>query len=455
MKIVIVGGGKVGLTLAEHLRSENHDIALIDPDGKVIEYATTEYDILGIEGSGVSSEDLISAGADKADLLIASASQDEINILSCTIARKLGTQRCIARVRDPRLVRQMEFMREELGLSAVVNPEYDAAAEISRIIRMPAAIRLESFAKGRLDLAEIRIEPESPLDGLSLYMLPNLFKSTKLLICAVERGDDVIIPSGDFVLREGDRIHVTAPHADLNGFFKKQGTAAPRIRSVMVVGGGRIAYYLTRMLLDSGISVKIIEWDETRCTELSTAFPKAKIICGDGTNQDILISEGLAMADSFVALTGIDEENIILSMFAKTQSHAKVITKVNKPSLNKMVSSVGVDSIVSPKQLTANLIVQYARAVQNTGGSSISTLYKLVDNRVEAIEFIAREGSRILGIPLRELSLKRDVLIAGIIRANKVIVPNGDDVVERNDSVIVVTTNRFFRDLDEIMQERR
>ncbi len=452
MNILIVGGGKVGLTLAEHLRHENHDIALIDPDSKVIEYASNEYDILGIEGSGVSCECLSTAGADKADLLIATASLDEINILSCAIARKMGTKRCIARVRDPRLNGQMDFMREELGLSAVVNPEYDAAAEISRIIRMPAAIRLESFAKGRLDLAEIRIEPESPLDGLSLYMLPKLFKSTKLLICAVEREGDVIIPSGDFVLREGDRIHVTAPHADLNGFFKKQGSAAPRIHSVMIIGGGRIAYYLTRMLLDSGISVKIIEIDRARCEELSTAFPKAKILCGDGTNQDILMSEGLPTADACVALTGLDEENIILSMFARSQSRAKIITKVNKLSLKKMVSAVGVESIVSPKQLTANLIVQYVRAVQNAGGSSISTLYKLLDDRVEAIEFVAREGSRLLGVPLRDLSLKKDVLIAGIIRSGKVIVPNGDDTIQRRDSVIVVTTNRYFRDLDEIIQ---
>lgn len=451
MKIIIVGGGKVGLTLAESLRNENHDIAVIDPDTAVIEYAETEYDVLGIVGSGVSCADLHAAGAEKADLLIAASSQDEINILSCAVAEKMGTSRCIARIRDPKLTVQFPFLSSELGISAMVNPEYDAASEISRIIRMPSAIKVDSFAKGRMDLAEIKIEANTPMDGLSLYMLPKVIAS-KLLICAVTRGSDVLIPSGDFVLHAGDRIYVTAPHADLTAFFKNLGTAAPRIRNVLIIGGGRIAYYLTRQLLESGISVKIVEIDRERCEELSSAFPKAKIVCGDGTNQELLIGEGLCSADACVALTGIDEENIILSMFASSQSRAKVIAKVNKLSLKKMAASVGLDSLISPRLLTANTIIQYVRAVQNSEGSNISTLYKLVDNRVEAIEFAARSGSRILNIPLRDLSLKKDVLIAGIIRGSKVIIPDGNDSVVQGDSVIVVTTNRFFRDLDDIIR---
>lgn len=451
MNIIIVGGGKVGLSLVQNLRYEDHDISLIDPNSSVIEYTTTEYDVLGIEGSGACHEDLLAAGADKADLLIATSAQDELNILSCIMAKRMGTHRCIARVRDPKLSTHLPFLRDELGLSAMVNPELYAAGEISRIIRMPSAIKVDSFAKGRIDLAEIKVEEGSALDGLTLFKLPTIYKS-RVLICAVTRDGDVIIPSGDFVLRAGDRIHVTASHADLSSFFKEQGTAVSRIRDVMIIGGGRIAYYLTRQLLDSGIRVKIIEIDPERCLWLSDAFPKATVICGDGTDQDLLISEGLNTADACVALTGLDEENIILSMFAKSQSDAKVITKVNKPSLKKMTGSVGLDSLISPMQLTANMIVQYVRAVQNSGGSNISTLYKLVDDRVEAIEFVAREGSKVLGITLRELSLKKDLLIAGIIRGSKVIIPSGNDCIMKNDSVIVVTTNRYFQDLDEIAE---
>lgn len=451
MNIIIVGGGKVGLSLVQNLRYEDHDISLIDPNSSVIEYTTTEYDVLGIEGSGACHEDLLAAGADKADLLIATSAQDELNILSCIMAKRMGTHRCIARVRDPKLSTHLPFLRDELGLSAMVNPELYAAGEISRIIRMPSAIKVDSFAKGRIDLAEIKVEEGSALDGLTLFKLPTTYKS-RVLICAVTRDGDVIIPSGDFVLRAGDRIHVTASRADLSSFFKEQGTAVSRIRDVMIIGGGRIAYYLTRQLLDSGIRVKIIELDPERCLWLSDAFPKATVICGDGTDQDLLISEGLNTADACVALTGLDEENIILSMFAKNQSDAKVITKVNKPSLKKMTGSVGLDSLISPMQLTANMIVQYVRAVQNSGGSNISTLYKLVDDRVEAIEFVAREGSKVLGITLRELSLKKDLLIAGIIRGSKVIIPSGNDCIMKNDSVIVVTTNRYFQDLDEIAE---
>lgn len=450
MNIIIVGGGKVGLTLVESLRSENHDISLIDPDSALVEYASTEYDILGIVGSGVCCENLTAAGADKADLLIATSSQDEINVLSCVIASRMGTHRCIARVRDPKLMGQLPFMRDELGLSTMVNPELYAAGEISRIIRMPSAIKVDSFAKGRIDLAEVKIERGGRLDGLKLCMLPATY-SSRLLICAVNRENNVIIPTGDFELREGDKIYLTAPHAGLAAFFKEQGMYTQKIRNVLIVGGGRIAYYLTRQLLESGIAVKIIEVNHDRCLELSSAFPKAKIICADGTNQNILISEGLSSVNAFVALTGIDEENIILSMFAKQQGASKVITKINKPTLKQMTESVGLDSLISPKMLTANMIVQYVRAVQNSGGSNISTLYKLVDGRVEAIEFVARSGSRVLGIPLCNLKLKPNLLIAGIIRRNRVIIPSGGDWIEAEDSVIVVTTNRYLQDLDEIM----
>lgn len=450
MKIILVGGGKVGLTLADTLRLEDHDISLIDPDKTLVEQASMEYDILGVVGSGVCCENLTLAGAEKADLLIAAASKDEVNILSCVVASRMGTKRCIARVRDPDLAGQLPFFRKELGIASMVNPESYAAGEISRIVRMPSAIKVDPFAKGRLDLVEVKINEGSKLDGLVLAELPSAYRS-KLLICAVNRENEVYIPRGDFVLRAGDRIHITGSHADLSIFFKDQGMVAQRIRTVLIVGGGRIAYYLARQLLESGVGVKIIERDHTRCEELSSAFPKARIICADGTNQDILISEGLCSVDAFIALTGIDEENIIMSMFAKAEGASKIITKISKPTLKQMTESVGLDSLISPTLLTANTIVQYVRAVQNVDGSNISTLYQLLDGRMEAIEFIAKDTSRLIGKPLMRLQLKPNLLIAGIIRRNRVIVPLGGDWIEPNDSVIVVTANRYLQDLDEIL----
>lgn len=450
MNIIIVGGGKVGLTIADYLTDEDHDISVIDPDASVIEYVSNKYDVIAIQGSGMSVDDLEKAGADKADLIVATASDDEINILSCVIAKKIGTKYCIARVRNPEHSKQIPFMRDELGIDMTVNPESYAANEISRIIRMPSAIKIDSFAKGRIDMAEIKVKNVGVFDGLALSMLSERIKS-KVLVCAVARDDEVFIPKGDFIIKGGDRLHVTASHENLSSFFKLHDMVLHRIKDVIIIGGGRIAYYLTRQLLEIGISVKIIENDRERSIELSRSLPKAKIIRADGTDQDILLSEDISDAGACVALTGIDEENIIISMFAKLQGTGKVITKINKITLKKMTESVGLDSIISPKLLTANMIVQYVRALQNTKGSNISTLYKLVDDKVEAIEFVARKTSSTLKIPFRELKLKKNLLISGIIRGGKVIIPSGDDWIEAGDSVIVVTTNMFLHDLDEIL----
>lgn len=452
MNIIVVGGGQVGLTIVEYLILENHDVCVIDPDLSVVEYASSEFDVLGIQGSGVSRKDLTAAGADKADLFIAIASEDEINILSCAFAKKMGTKHCIARVRNPEFSGQIPFMRDEFGIDLMVNPEYYAANEISRIIRMPAAIKVDSFAKGRIDIAEIKVKAGSVFDGLSLHMFPQKVKS-KILVCAVARNDEVFIPAGSFVLQAGDRLHITGSHADLLSFFKLQDIISNRIRDVIIIGGGRTAYYLTRQLLDIGISVKIIEIDHDRCIELSRSFPKARIIRADGTDQDSLLGEGLSDADACVSLTGADEENIIISLFARSLDlDCKVITKINKLSLKKMTESVGLDSLISPKQLTASVIVRYVRAIQNTGGSNISTLHKLVDDKIEAIEFVAKKTSSVLGIPLKEMKLKKNLLISGIIRENgRVIIPNGNDLIEAGDSVIVVTTNMFLSDIDEIL----
>lgn len=450
MNIIVVGGGKVGSTLIQYLCKENHNIVLIDTNPKIVEHMVNTYDIMGVCGNGASCEVLAEAIVNKTYLIIATTQSDELNILSCMIARKMGARHCIARVRNPDYAKQLVFMRDELRLSMMVNPEFDAANEISRMLRFPAAIKLESFAKGRVDLAEIHVRPHGKLDGLSLYQLYRLFK-IKVLICAVQRGDKVYIPSGDFILKAGDKIHLTATHSELNSFFKAIGIVKNRVKNVLIIGGGTIAYYLTRQLSEMGMAVKIIEQDEKRCTFLSEKLPRADIILGDGTDQDVLIEEGIETTDACVALTGIDEENILISMYAKMKQVNKIITKVNRLPLLELMGNLGDESIISPKAITANLILQYCRAKQNSDGSNVKTLYKLVNNQVEALEFIVTKNNRAIEIPLKELPLKKNLLIAAICRGNKTLFPNGDDKIYADDSVIVVTTNQLLRDFDDIL----
>lgn len=451
MYMVIVGDGKVGALLTEYFSKEGHDIVVIDTDPEVISNMTNLYDVMGICGNGANYQVQMDAGVNKAELLIAATSSDELNILCCMVAKKIGAKRTIARVRNPEYARQMGFMRDELGLSMAVNPEYEAAATIARILRFPSAIKIDSFAKGRVDLAEIRIEEGSPLVGKALYALPKLYK-VNVLVCAVQRKDNIYIPTGDFVLQAGDQIHITASHSDLSAFFKTIGIYRQRVRNVMIVGGGKVGYYLARGLVDSGMQVKIIERERARCIELSEAIPKASVVCGDGTDEDILLEEGIEKVDAFVSLTGIDEENIIISLYANTKNVFKVITKINRLSFSGIIGSLGVGSIISPKVIASNLIVSYVRAMQNSMGSNVRTLYKLVNDRVEALEFYVSESASCIGIPLRDLRLKKNVLLASIIRGNKIIYPHGEDTLQYKDRVIVVTTNQYLRDLDNILE---
>lgn len=450
MYIIIVGGGKVGLTLTEHLCEEGHDIVLIDNLSSVVDYAVNTFDVMGVCGNGASCSVLSEAGAEKAYLIISTAS-DELNILSCMIARKMGTRHCIARVRNPDYAQQLVFMRDELGLSMMVNPEFDAANEISRMIRFPGAIKIDSFAKGRVDLVEFSVNEQTALNGLPLHQLYETYRA-KILVCAVQRLGEVFIPDGNFVLKFGDKIHLTGTHSEIASFFRAVGIFKNRIRNVMLIGGGKIAFYLTRQLTEMGMRVKIIEQNEAACIMLSEALPKADIIHGDGTDQTVLIEEGLEKMDACVTLTGIDEENILISMYASMKKVDKVITKVNRMQLLGILGSLGNESIVSPKAITANIILQYIRAKQNTDGSSIKTLYKMVEGKVEALEFIVNKNSRTIGISLKELRLKRNLLVACIIRGTKVIIPNGNDKFQPNDSVIIVTSNQHLHDFEDILE---
>ncbi len=449
MNIVIVGDGKVGSTLTEELAKEGHNIVIIDNNPRVLE-AVDLYDVISVIGNGASYAIQMEADVPHADLLIAATSSDETNILCCMVAKKVGAKHTIARVRNPEYSSQLRFFQEELGLSMVVNPEMEAASEISRILRFPSAIKLDSFAKGRVELAEIRLAPGSPLDGLPIHLLYDRYK-VKILICAVQRDSQVIIPDGNFILRVGDKIHITAPHAQLANFLKASGIFKERIKDVMIVGGGKIAFYLARRLLESSMRVTIIEQDAKRCEELSEALPKALVICGDGTDPALLLEEGIEQTDACVSLTGIDEENILISMYAGTKHVNKIVTKINRTTFIDMLSSVGIESMISPKKITTDQIVRYVRAMQNSEGSSVITLYRLVNNQVEAMEFEVEKDAPYVGIPLKQLRLKSNILIACIIRDNKVLFPGGEDRIAVHDNVIVITNDRAIRNLDEIM----
>lgn len=450
MNIVVVGDGKVGYTLTEQLSREGHDMVVIDNSSKALSNSTNALDVIGIHGNGVSYQVQKEAGVDKADLLIAATSSDEINMLCCMVAKKLGAKNTIARVRNPEYAMQMVFLKEELGLSLVINPEQAAAAEISRILRFPSALKVDTFARGRVELVEYKLREGTPLDGLPLYALSRKYRF-KILICAVQRGAEVYIPTGDFILRTGDKLTITATPKEIEGFFKAIGAFSQRVKDVMIIGGGRITFYLALRLIESGIRVKVIEQDEKKCMELSDYLPKAMIIHGDGTDRELLSEEGIASVDAFVTLTGMDEENIIISMYAAAQHVKKVITKVSRTDFADMLSGSGLDTFIIPKSITATQIVRYVRAMQNSLGSNVETLYQIVNGKVEALEFHAREKARCIGVPLKDLALVRELLIACIIRKGRIIVPGGDDSILAGDSVVVVTTNGGLDDLDDIL----
>ncbi len=449
MNILIVGCGKAGSVLAQTLCNEGHNITVMDTDADVVRTLVDNYDVQGICGNGLILKDLEEAGVEHTNIIISMTESDEINIMCCLMARKCGARHSIARVRNPAYSEQMVFMREELGVSMMVNPEFQTANEIARMLRYPNAIHVETFAKGRLELAEMKVSDGGILDGLTLSSLTSKLK-LHLLICAVQREDEIFIPDGSFTLRGNDRIYITASHSELSKFYKQVGDLKNRFRSAVIVGGGRITFYLAHQLLELGMNVKIIEQNMERCEQLSEWFPKAEILCADGTDQDILLEEGVASADAFITLTGIDEENIIISLYGKTLGVDKVVTKINRLSLLPISDSVGLENVVSPKNTTAALILQYVRAKQNSESSNIITLYRLAENRLEAIEFIVRHDPDYVGIPLKELRLRPGFLIAGIIRGSKRIVPSGNDCLKVNDSVVVVTTHNKLTSLEDI-----
>ena len=451
LNIVIMGQGKVGSTLTEFLNKDSHDITVIDINPKTIENITNLYDVMGVVGNGASYNVQLEAGVNKADLIIASTPSDEVNILCCLLAKKIGAKHTIARVRNPEYSNQLYFLRKDLGLSMIVNPELDAATEMFKLITFPSALKLDVFSRGRVELAEIRIEEGNELDGQKLSQLYKKY-NVKILVCVVERGDDVFIPGGDFILQKSDKLYITASHAALSQFFKLLKIYQHKLKKVMIVGGGRIGYYLAGQLAADSVDVKLIEQDEKRCLELSELLPKCTVICGDGTDQSVLKEEGLIDSDAIVSLTGIDEENMVISMYAQKKGIKKVITKINRQSFVGMLNAVGLDSIISPKIISVNRVLGYIRAMTNSESSSLKTMYELVDGRVEALEFEISDTSEVIGIPIRDLRIKKGIIIGCIIRRNQIIFPGGSDSIEKYDSVIVITKNKGLTEISDIIQ---
>jgi len=452
MKVVIVGDGKVGSTIARQLSGEGHDIIVIDNNTKVLDTASQTMDIMSVEGNGASMAVQKRAGVPEADLLIAATSLDEVNMLSCLVGKKVGVKNTIARVRNPEYYEQIRELKEELGLSMAVNPELAAAMEISRLLRFPSALKIEMFARGRVELVEIKIAHGSVLDGMPLWAIYKEFQ-VKVLICAVQRGGEVFIPSGDFVLQEGDKINLTAPHMEITKFFRTIGIFRTGVKSVMILGGGRLAYYLAKDLISMHVRVKIIEMDYNRCEYLCEMLPEAVIIHGDGTDKDLLMEEGLDKTDALVCLTGMDEENIVVALYGKARKVSKVIAKINRISFNEILDNLDIDGFISPKTIAANNIVRYVRAMQNSAGSSnVEALHRLVNGQVEALEFKVKKASPVVGIPLKDLKTRSGVLVATIIRGNRIIIPGGNDAIEEGDSVIIVTTHKHLMDLKDILK---
>lgn len=452
MNIIIVGCGKVGYTLVEQLSGENHNIVVIDEKEEKVSAITDELDAMGIVGNGISYQILSEAGITHADLLIAVTGSDEQNLLCCVIAKKAGNCKTIARVRNPVYNSEITFLREELGLALVINPELTSAAEIARIFQFPSAVKIDTFAKGRIELLHFRVTKDCLLNNYKLIYIRSALKC-EVLVCMVNRNEEVLIPRGDFVFQEGDIVAIVATPPKANEFFKKIGTGTGKVHTAMIVGGGTIAYYLAKRLLEVGIKTKIIDQNPERCEQLSELLPRATIICGDGTNERLLLQEGLASVDGFAALTGLDEENILLSLYAKRASRAKIVTKINRINFSGVLSDIQLDSITYPRLLTADTIIKYARSMNESLNSNVENLYKLEDGRAEALEFYIKEASEVTGVALEKLPLRKNILICCIHRNGKVIIPGGQDQLQVGDSVIVVLTHSRLNDIRDILED--
>lgn len=453
MNAVIVGCGKVGTELARTLVNDGHDVSVIDSSEKALAAAAEAIDILPVQGNGADINTLRDAGLDKADIFIAVSPSDELNLLACLIVKSTSDKvKTIARVRNPLYLKETLFLRKKLGISRIINPELAAAREIFKLLQYPALSRIDMFADGRVAIFTLKLEAHHSLTGRSLQDIGSE-TGYSILVCAVEREGEVIIPSGNFVLREEDEISVVIAMSELKNFLKSLGARSTPANSCLITGGGTISYYLTEMLLRNKKQVRVIELDQKRCEALSETFPEAEIIHGDGTDKSFLLKQGLKYVDAFIPLTGIDEENIISATFAKNVSNAKAITKISRTDLNDVMDELHIDSAVFPKLICADNIAQYVRAQSRGVGGHVETLYRYLDNRVEILELIAKEDPALTEIPLSQLGnrIKSNLILACIIREGQFIIPSGKDVIRSGDSVVVVTTHKGISSLHEIL----
>ena len=410
MKIILVGGGKVGTALARQLSEEGHNVTVIDTNKPRVEHISEAYDVMGIVGNGASIATLYEAGIEEADVFIAITGSDELNLLCCMFAKKAGHCHTIARVRNPSYSHELEFIKKQTGISAIVNPEMAAAMEISHLLRFPGASKIDTFADGRVRLIKCALTEAQGMDGMAIRDILSRLGSD-VLVCAVERGADVLIPNG------------------------------------------AIAFYLSQELLENKVRVRIVERDPARCIQLAEELPEAQILNEDGSNRDFLLSEGLGSTEAFVALTNIDEENVLLTLFAKKHSKGKLVTKINRLEFDDIISGLELGSIVYPKYMTCDYIVQYVRALQNEAGSNVKTLYRILDDRVEALEFTVHEESKATGVPLSRLRLKQNLLLCCIMRGEQILIPRGGDEIQVGDNVIVVTLEHGLHDLRDIVAD--
>lgn len=452
MNIIIVGCGKIGTTVLSSLLAEGHDIVAVDSDPQVISEISNIYDSMCVCGSGTDCDTLTEAGVEKAELFVATTGSDELNMLSCFIAGKMGAKHTVARIRNPEYNAQsLGFMRQQLELSMSFNPDLIAAQELYHILKLPSAVKIEYFSRRNFEMVELIVREDSPFCGVALSELRKKYQA-KFLICAVQRGSAVCIPDGSFRLESGDRIELTAAPNEIQKLLRMMGIMQKQARSVMILGASRMGYYLARMLLASGSSVKIIDMDHKRCQEISEQLPGAVVICGDGAQQELLLEEGLKSTDAFVSLTGMDEENILVSFYASSQGVSKVIAKVNRDELAFIAEKLGLESLISSKNVSSNLLSRYARALQNSLGSNVETLYKLMDGQAEALEFRVQEDFPMAGVPLKEMRLKPGILISGILRGRRALIPAGDDEIQCGDRVVVLVAGHHIHDLSDILQ---
>ncbi len=452
MNTIIIGCGKVGQKLAEKLsQEENQNITVVDLKYSLVQDIINQHDAMGVVGNGASVETLIEAGVESADILIAVTGSDEVNLLTCLIAKKTGNCQTIARISKPEYTKELHLFKDDLGLTMVINPELTAAIEVSRVLRFPSAIQIDTFAKGKIEILKFKVTEKSTLDDMPVWQI-NSRLGTDILVCGVERGDDVFIPDGNFIIKNGDFVSIVAPPLNGSAFFEKIGVKTNRVNDTIIVGGGPISYYLADKLLHRGIKVKIIEKSQARCEELCELLPKATIINADGTDSSVLLEEGIESAESFVSLTNVDEENIMLSLFAKSKNVRKLITKVNRSAYGEIISGMDLGTIISPKEITAEYIVRFVRAMENSLDSEIETMHLILDNKAEALEFSIKQNSPIIGTTLDKLALKDNVLIACIVRNGQIINPRGNDMILADDKVIVVTKHSGLTEISDILE---